>query len=264
MLKFHKMVAAGNDFILLDNRGKVFSGIEKNTFQKLCQRRLSIGADGIILLEESKRADFAYRHINSDGGEAEMCGNGARCICYFAAVKKIAPAIQRFEIDQRIYTAACRENSIKVQFPTPVDIATGIDIVQEKDLQEGGFVNTGVPHLVIFTQQLEQTAVQELGRQYRSHPYFKNGTNVNFVKIISAAEIQIRTYERGVESETLACGTGALAAAVISHKKEFVKSPLTINTSGGILKAEWQENYAGLSLSGNAEIIYEGILPELP
>jgi len=260
-LKFYKMAAAGNDFILLDNRKQIFTGCEKSFFQKLCQRRLSIGADGIILLEESQSADFAYRHFNADGGEAEMCGNGARCICYFAVKKRIAHAAHRFEINQRLFTANCRKNSIKILFPPPENITTDLNLVQEEDLQEGGFVNTGVPHLVIFTQQLEQTAVLELGRRYRHHPFFENGVNVNFVKISSKTKIHIRTYERGVEEETLACGTGALAAAIIAYHKKYVNPPVTIVTAGGALHADWQAYYKRLSLSGTAEIIYTGSLP---
>lgn len=259
-MKFTKASAAGNDFILIDNRKKKLSGTEQDFFRDICRRRYSIGADGVILLESSTRADFHYRHFNSDGLPAAMCGNGARCISRFAYERNIAGAELSFEINGVIYKAICRAESITVIFPYPKSADTKMKIFPESPLREAGFINTGVPHYVIFTDDVDDVNVEEEGKKYRSHPEFKQGTNVDFVEISDGHSLKIRTFERGVEAETLACGTGAAASAVIANLKNSVSPPVRVETRGGLLEIDWDSRKKTLLLTGTADLVYEGEL----
>ncbi|MBN1224592.1 MAG: diaminopimelate epimerase [Candidatus Aminicenantes bacterium] len=256
-LKFTKMSATGNDFILFDNRNGIFSGKESPFFRKICQRRYSIGADGIILLEASPEADFQYRHFNSDGSLAEMCGNGARAVCYYAVSKKLAPSHIVFEVMGARHEAWVTGTEVKLKLPPPCHAQPGLGIVSEEHLEEGGYVEVGVPHLVIFVKKAEDASVLEEGRRYASHSHFKNRTNVNFVQFLDSAALRVRTYERGVEDETLSCGTGAIASAVISHIVKGVKPPVLVHTTGGDLVVDWENFRKAVFLSGSAHIIYE-------
>jgi len=262
-MKFTKLSATGNDFILIDNRGNRFAGEEKEFFRTICRRRTGIGADGVILLEASDRADMRYRHFNADGSPAEMCGNGARSLCYYAVSKRIAPPHLTFEIEQEIHAAWVTGNEVKLRIPPPSALKDQIGIVTEKELEEGGFINLGVPHFVLFTKEVESVDVVSLGRLYSSHPAFENGTNVNFVQHIDAHTIQVRTYERGVEDETLSCGTGSTASAIVSHIKKDVHSPVAVYTSGGTLGVEWEDVCRCVFLTGTATVVFEGDLKEL-
>lgn len=259
-MKFTKIAGIGNDFILFDNRNYTFSGKEQALFSKLCQRRISVGADGVILLENSHRADFKYRHFNADGSIAEMCGNGARAICYYAVSQKIAPPHCSFEIEGILHEAVVSKNNVRLKLPSPDAIDTKFKIVTEKFLEEGGFVRVGVPHLVIFVTDLASIDVPGIGRYYRHHARFLDGANVNFTQIIDSNTIQIRTYERGVEAETLACGTGSIAAAIIASQVKNLNQPVTVKNPGGTLQVSWDENFSSVYLHGKASIIYEGEL----
>jgi diaminopimelate epimerase len=259
-MKFTKAAATGNDFILIDNRNKILSGSEQNFFRDICRRRYSVGADGIILLEDSSCADILYRHFNSDGRPAEMCGNGARCISLYACKKHLTGENLSFEINGIIYHAVCRKKSVTVTFPYPKIINLDKRIFLQPGLQEAGFIETGVPHFVVFSGDLDDLNVEKEGIRYRSHPEFRHGTNVDFVEITADRSIKIRTFERGVESETMACGTGAVASAIIAHLREGLSPPILVITKGGHLKIDWNQQKQTVSLTGPAELIYEGEL----
>lgn len=263
VIPFTKMSATGNDFILFDNRDGIFTGDEKAFFQKICRRRTGVGADGVILLEKSDNADLGYRHFNADGSPAEMCGNGARSLCYYATYQKIVSPHLTFEINGELHEAWISGDSVRVKIPPPLKIREKLGIVLEEKLNEGGFLILGVPHLILFTETIESLDVDNLGRKYSSHPLFENRTNVNFVQSVDAHTIQVRTYERGVENETLSCGTGSTASAIIAHKTRGTKYPVKVITAGGELKVEWEDIQTSVFLTGSASIVFEGELKNL-
>lgn len=238
------MNGSGNDFIVIDNREKIVEniGLKMEEFVKrICKRGLSIGADGVILIENTDEAgcDFAWRFYNSDGSQASMCGNGSRCAVRFAYLKGIINDTKTVFLTGagKIYGEIVGINTVKVQLTKPTDYKT-INL----DNQTMYFINTGVPHLVIFVDDLENVDVNRLGAKYRYHEAFAPaGTNVNFVNILDNNTIAIRTYERGVEAETLACGTGATASGLISGLVKNVQTPVEVHTrSGKILKVYFQ------------------------
>ena len=243
-IEFFKMNGSGNDFIVIDNREKIVENIGFKTeefVKRICKRGLSIGADGVILIENTDEAgcDFAWRFYNSDGSQASMCGNGSRCAVRFAYLKGIINDTKTVFLTGagKIYGEIVGINTVKVQLTKPTDYKT-INL----DNQTMYFINTGVPHLVIFVDDLESVDVAGLGAKYRYHEVFAPaGTNVNFVNILDNNTIAIRTYERGVEAETLACGTGATASGLISGLIKNIQTPVEVQTrSGKILKIYFQ------------------------
>jgi len=243
-IEFFKMNGSGNDFIVIDNREKIVENIGFKTeefVKRICKRGLSIGADGVILIENTDESgcDFAWRFYNSDGSQASMCGNGSRCAVRFAYLKGIINDTKTVFLTGagKIYGEIVGINTVKVQLTKPTDYKT-INL----DNQTMYFINTGVPHLVIFVDDLESVDVAGLGAKYRYHEVFAPaGTNVNFVNILDNNTIAIRTYERGVEAETLACGTGATASGLISGLIKNIQTPVEVQTrSGKILKVYFQ------------------------
>ncbi|WP_291493891.1 diaminopimelate epimerase [Desulfurella sp.] len=243
-IEFFKMNGSGNDFILIDNREHVVENIGLKTeefVKRICKRGLSIGADGVILIENTDEpdCDFAWQFYNSDGSIASMCGNGSRCAVRFAYLKGIISDTKTTFLTGagKIYGEIVGINTVKVQLTRPTDYKT-----VELDNQTMYFINTGVPHLVIFVDDIEAVDVAKLGAKYRYHEIFAPaGTNVNFVKVLDDNTITIRTYERGVEAETLACGTGATASSLISGLTNKAISPVEVRTrSGKILKVYFQ------------------------
>lgn len=261
-MKFAKMSASGNDFILFDNRKKIFKGDEQDYFRHICQRRFSVGADGVILLEQSSSTDFEYRHFNSDGHSVTICGNGARAICKYAYLKKMTGKSIVFESDGMIYHGFCSGDEVTIDHPKPIDIQKQIGVIKENYFEEGGFLIVGVPHLVIFCDNIQKVDVDKYGRKYRFHPLFDQGTNVNFVQILDKETLKLRTFERGVEGETLSCGTGAMASALICHVSKGIKNPVKIKTRGGSLTVDWDKGFSPLYLSGKAEMVFEGQFTE--
>ncbi len=238
-IKFYKYSGSGNDFIVIDNREKILKGKKVFTFtKKVCDRKNGIGGDGVLLLENSKKYDFKMRIINADGSEAEMCGNGARCISHFAYHLKIVNKNMKFETKAGLITGEIKKNGIKVKLTQPYDFKDNIKLKYKNKEYTLYFLNTGVPHLVIFVNNIETIDVKNIGAFFRYHKKFQPaGTNVNFVKVIDKHNILIRTYERGVEDETLACGTGSTAGAIISSIIKKCESPVKVKTRGGeILK----------------------------
>jgi len=268
-VSFTKMSGAGNDFIVIDHRVPLIPEAEQPEFAKrVCRRMFSVGADGLILIEDSGVADFRWRFYNGDGSVAEMCGNGARCAARFAHAKGIAGTSMSFEtLAGLIEAEICTDGEgVRLRMTTPVDFRTGLSVMLGGRERSLSFVNSGVPHAVLFVEEEENVPVREWGRIVRFHPLFQPaGTNVNFVQKVAENTIRVRTYERGVEDETMACGTGAVASAIFAAACNLARSPVTVVTSGGerltilfdLLEGPQAEN---VFLQGPARIIYEGNL----
>jgi len=257
-LKFYKFTAAGNDFIIIDNRKRIIRKNINGIVKKLCDRKFGIGADGLILFENSKIAEFRMRYYNSDGSYATMCGNGARCIARYAYITGLKKKKFVFETDAGLITAEIFSDSVKVKLYEPKNMKLDLSLNIDKKKYRLSFINTGVPHTVIFVDNLEKVDVVNLGRKIRFHKKFSpDGTNVNFVKLINSHTISIRTYERGVEDETLACGTGVTASAIISILKNKVKSPVNCITRSGI-KFKVFYDMTDVYLQGPADLVFSG------
>jgi len=262
-MTFYKMNGSGNDFILIDNRESIVDESSITTFVKrLCQRKFSIGADGLILIEQSKRADFKWRFFNADGSEADMCGNGSRCISRLANRLGICGEHLRFETRVGIIEAIVKGSRVQISMPLPLHIKMDEEIEGIPNLCR---INTGVPHAVVLVDDLANTPVVRIGRLIRNHRAFMpDGTNVNFMRPLENNQIAIRTYERGVEDETYSCGTGAVASAIISAIKFGLPSPLTVQTHGGEnLKVFFKEDdmeFSDIYLEGPTQLIYQGEL----
>lgn len=267
-LTFFKMSGSGNDFILIDNRNSVVDESGLTSFiRNVCRRKMSAGADGLILIENSDSADFKWRYYNSDGGRAEMCGNGARCAARFAYLNKIAGSDMSFMTDAGIVHAQVRGDKVKVNMVDPSDFKQDYTIKLKDGFLTVSSINTGVPHVVVMMDSIDDVDVVGMGREVRRHKAFAPaGTNVNFITRVKNGSFSIRTYERGVEDETLACGTGSIASALVTASKDKVKSPLNIVTrSGGILTIYYKEDngrFHDVYLEGDARIIYKGKLWE--
>lgn len=259
-LPFYKFSATGNDFILIDNRERIVSGNDVEFFRQICQRRVSVGADGVLLIEKSQEFDFTLRYFNADGAAAE-CGNGARSAAYFAYKNKIADKKMKFRFDESVYEAHVNNTLVKIKLPSPRDWSDANGILEENFLEEGGFINTGVPHFVLFGRDIDKQNVQSLGEKYRYHSHFQPaGTNVDFVQVLSPTQIKVRTYERGVEKETLSCGTGCVASAVVSHRKKGTRFATEVVTPGGTLWVSQDGENGPVHLEGEVKLVYEGTL----
>lgn len=257
------MAAAGNDFIVIDNRRKIFKKNIAQTAKRLCDRKRSIGGDGVLFLEKSKKADIRMRIFNPDGSEADMCGNGVRCLARFAVEKKIAKNVHNIETGAGIIEIEVRPSQVRAHLTDPKDFKPNVDLNVGGHGEKAHFIDTGVPHAVIFEPTLDRIAVNERGRAIRAHAYFApKGTNVNFVRVNSRHLIEVRTYERGVESETLACGTGSTASALVSASLRGLRSPVKVLTAGGeILKVYFKNgngSWKNVYLEGPVQKIFEG------
>ncbi len=268
-IPFVKMSGTGNDFIIIDHRLPLIAPDAMAEFAALvCRRRFSAGADGLILIEDSAEADFKWLFYNADGSVAEMCGNGARCAARFAYMHGIAPARMRFETLAGIIEASVADINVSVKMTDPVGLEMHRKV--EVDGQEVSLhtIDTGVPHAVVFVDNIADMDVCDLGSRLRHHQAFMPaGTNVNFVQKQDAG-FKVRTYERGVEDETRACGTGAVAGAVFAALLEQAESPVEMITSGGdrltiVFDVEKKGTAAEISnvfLKGPAHVIYKGEL----
>lgn len=264
---FVKMSGTGNDFILIDHRKPLIAKEVMPEFARLiCRRRFSVGADGLIFIEDSDQADFKWRFFNADGSEAEMCGNGARCAARFAYMKGIAPAHMRFETVAGIIEANVSDIDVSVMMTSPKDFRHDLELDCDGKSILLHSVDTGVPHVVFFVDDYDQIDVCQLGSQIRHHQEFMPaGTNVNFVMPLGNGVFKVRTYERGVENETLACGTGAVASALVAAIKGQAASPVEIVTSGDdrlsiIFDLHEGPSATNVFLKGPAHVIYNGEL----
>lgn len=269
LLHFYKMTGAGNDFIMVDNRDLGLSSVlDKETIGALCDRRFGIGADGLIAVEPSRDNGRAVRmrYYNADGGEAEMCGNGARCFANFAAAllrhDKSAPL--PFETMAGIVTASFeKDGNVTVNLTDPHSLQLFVLNADPTVGADVHFLNTGVPHAVAFLENLDGLDIPRLGAYLRYHDAFSpKGTNANFARILSPGHIAIRTYERGVEDETLACGTGMTASALLHAILTDAPSPIRVDVAGGdTLKVGFQrmgDHFTHVTLTGPADLVFTG------
>jgi diaminopimelate epimerase len=254
---FYKYQGTGNDFIMLDNRLLTFPKKDTQLIEQLCDRRFGIGADGLILLESHTNYDFKMVYFNSDGNESSMCGNGGRCLVAFAKQLGIIEASAEFEaVDGYHYAEISTDELVSLQMKEVDNI---------KVHQNYSFLNTGSPHHVQIVSDLKTLDVKLEGSKIRySELYGADGSNVNFVHQIDSKTFSVRTYERGVEDETLSCGTGATAVAIAMHHVGKTKSnSIDLQVEGGKLSVQFKENngvYSDVFLVGPATFVFEGII----
>ena len=267
-IAFYKMSGSGNDFILIDNRSGILNADNLGPFvASVCRRKHAVGADGLILLENSEQADFKWRFFNADGGEVDMCGNGGRCAARLAYLSGITGPSLTFETRAGIIQAEVRGERVKLEMPQPTTPEIDYSLDVEGEVLTVSSITVGVPHVVTWVTDTETTRVFELGRAIRYHErYAPAGTNANFVKQLENGAFAIRTYERGVEDETLACGTGSVAAALIAAVKGMTTSPAAMQTRGGetlnIHFEQSEDGFKNVFLEGDARLIYEGKLSQ--
>ena len=266
--EFWKMHGAGNDFILVDDRDETFPAGDRAWLARISARRTGVGGEGVILIQPSETADFRMRFFNPDGGEAEMCGNGARCVARLACEIDAAGSCMAIETAAGIVRAEVLGENVRLAMTGPRDVRLAQTLEVCGSELSCGSVNTGVPHAVVFTDDLAACDVTGLGAAIRYHEAFAPaGTNANFVQITGPASLRVRTYERGVEAETLACGTGVVAGALIAAIEERVSAPVTVTpASGDVLTVDFsleRKIPADVTLLGPAVFVYKGSL-EVP
>ena len=265
-IEFWKMSGSGNDFILIDNRdGSIREELMSRLVERACRRRESVGADGVIFVVGSNRYDFGWRFFNADGGEVEMCGNGGRCVCRFAFLKGICGAEMTFETLAGPVSGKVSGRTVKVLMPRPTGLSMDVKLGPKPGWLSSDFINTGVPHVVVRVEDLSGHPVTEQGRSIRYHQMFSpQGTNANFMRVTGPDQLEIRTYERGVEDETLACGTGAIASALVASIRGMAKSPVKVKTFGKeVLTIYFQregDSFEQVWLEGKTSVVYRGRL----
>ena len=266
-VRFWKLEGAGNDFLGLDGRAGGFK-LNRQQIADLCDRRRGVGADGVLVVEKPKvrGADFRMRYYNSDGGEAEMCGNGARCFALLArAVSGRKGNVLRIQTQAGLVTLQICGQEVQVSMTEPTKLRLGRKLVVAGRKLAVDFLNTGVPHAVLFVRSVRSIDVAKQGRAIRYHSAFApSGTNVNFVEIGRGNRIHVRTYERGVEGETLACGTGVVASSILSNLRRGLRSPILVTTRGGDHLRVGFSMVNGqarkVTLQGPARIVYTGVI----
>jgi diaminopimelate epimerase len=270
-IDFYKMSGSGNDFILVDNRASIIAAeVAPELASNLCRRKVSVGADGLILIENDEEVDFCWRFFNADGSKAEMCGNGGRCAARLANMLGICGSSLSFRTLAGIIRAEVLGSRVKLQMTEPRDLKLDMELELNGQRFNTHFVNTGVPHTVFILdgpEILEQQEVVGQGRKVRFHSQFAPaGTNVNFVAVLGEQALALRTYERGVEDETLACGTGATAVALVGAAKGVVKPPVDVHTKSGETLTIYFDPEKGLPqevyMEGGTTVIYQGRLWE--
>lgn len=254
IIHFSKYQGAGNDFIVIN---MMENEIELSTEQiaRLCDRRFGIGADGLMTISKDPNSDFFMRYYNSDGKEGSMCGNGGRCIAKFAFTHKICGRSTRFNAIDGIHTAEINDETVSLSMQ---------DVLEIKEYEDGYFLNTGSPHFVKFVESIREINVKDQGLKIANEPRFApNRTNVNFISSESGAW-NIATFERGVEDETLACGTGSVASAIVIHfTKKSAAEKIKLFAKGGILEVSFiihDKKYSEVILSGPAVYVFEGVV----
>jgi diaminopimelate epimerase len=264
LLDFTKMNGAGNDFVLLDNRsGKL--KLTREQIVHLCDRHRGIGADGVILLTQPRGedADWAWEFYNSDGSTGEMCGNGARCFARFVQKLTRHEGDFTFETEAGIIQAQFRGERVTVNLTRPTDLRLDEQLALSAGKLTVHSINTGVPHAVLYVLDADKAMVQQLGPEIRRHARFApKGTNVNFVQVLETGRVRVRTFERGVEGETLACGTGVAASALVTSRVYRFSSPIRVQVQGGdeleVSFVEKEGHYSEVCLTGPADFAFEG------
>ena len=252
IIEFYKYQGTGNDFIMIDDREKEFDLTDNDLIAALCERRMGIGADGLILLREHGTLDFEMIYFNADGKESSMCGNGGRCIIAFAQMLEMTGNETTFMAIDGEHKGRLMDDGIYLQMQ---------DVKKIEGVGDGLVLNTGSPHYIEMVDELDYIDVDKQGRKIRNTvPFKKDGINVNFV--LDANELQVRTYERGVEAETLSCGTGVVATAIAMHYANCIEETLVnVKTKGGELTVSFEEfngGYRNIWLSGEASMVFAG------
>jgi diaminopimelate epimerase len=268
MIEFYKMSGSGNDFIIIDNRDLSLNVGNLPAFaRKVCARKISVGADGLFLIEPSETVNFKWQFFNSDGSIGEMCGNGSRCVARYAYLKGIAPKKMSFETLAGIISAEVNDDVVKVRLtdPSPLRIAQTIMLNDQECILD--CIDTGVPHAVAFVDSVETCAVVGTGRQIRNHEHFApRGANADFAEVLNHHKMKVRTYERGVEDETLACGTGVVASVLAAAGRGLVETPVDVTVHSGetlrIYFTRQDDDFCEIYLEGKVKIIYQGLLFE--
>lgn len=283
-IPFWKMSGSGNDFVVVDNRRHLLLGDYARWARILCHRHFGVGADGLLLLERSsnvrlstsdvarRTASFRMVYYNADGSRADMCGNGARCMAFFAQAQHAVNGSFTFLTDAYPVGAHVKGAVVKVSLADAKDYRPVVKAKVGSKTHTAAFLNTGVPHAVLFVPNLNTIDIQSLGRALRFHPAFgPKGTNVNFVQKIGSRKLRIRTYERGVEGETLACGTGVTASAIAAALRGVVQSPVQCVVAGGdTLTVEFQSHLENtrrpasqISLKGPVRVTFKGVFQKV-
>ncbi len=265
MLRFTKMNGAGNDFVLLDNRAGNLE-LTREQIARVCDRHRGVGADGVLLLERpANGADFRMRYYNADGGEAEMCGNGARCFARFA--DRTAGPLEKvsFETPAGVIGAELQGDLVRLEMSQPSDLRLGLEVPVGDEIFMTHYVDSGVPHVVVPVAKIEDVDIRSLGSALRHHPMFApRGANANFSEQRGPRRIAIRTYERGVENETLACGTGVVASALIFAATAKITGPIDVLVRGGdTLQVDFErddDQFAHVTLTGPADFVFDGTI----
>ncbi|MEE9255660.1 MAG: diaminopimelate epimerase [bacterium] len=263
-IRFTKLSGSGNDFIFIDNRDRRFDADAMIGFvRSVCRRGVSIGADGLMFIEPSERADFKWRFFNADGSEAEMCGNGGRCAVRFAERIGIGSGSFSFETIAGVIDATIEGSCVKLRMTQPTDFRPGVEVGLNGRSVTVDCLNTGVPHAVSFVEDAGAAAVVGDGRLIRRHDLFAPaGANANFCQVTGPRAVTLRTYERGVEDETLACGTGAVAAAILAATRGLVEPPVDVRVRSGetltIYFTGRGADVADVYMEGETRLVYEG------
>jgi len=257
-INFTKMVASGNDFVVIERSQNPGINNPWILARRICDRKFGVGADGLLLLEKSKIADVKMRIFNPDGSEAQMCGNGARCSALYIGRRN-----NELETKAGIIQSQLKGNIVKIKLTNPVNIKLDIPVKVNKRNLKANFIDIGVPHAVIFVEGLDEIYVSKIGRAIRNHKKFApRGTNVDFVEVLGKDLIGIRTYERGVEDETLACGTGSVASVLIFALKIDTGNKINVYTkSQEILRVYFDRinnKFENIWLEGKAKVVYKG------
>lgn len=254
-IQFYKYQGTGNDFVMIDNRNNHFPKKDITLIKTLCDRRFGVGADGLILLENSDKHDFKMVYFNADGNEGTMCGNGGRCLVAFANQLNVIDKKATFDAIDGLHNATFNNGIVSLQM---------IDVTKIENHKSYLFLDTGSPHHVEFVSDISKVDVKKIGKKIRyGAPYFEKGTNVNFTEVISENKIKVRTYERGVEDETLSCGTGVTAAVIASNILEkTTKNSVNIDVLGGNLAVSFKKEndmFKNIFLTGSATFVFEGV-----
>jgi len=264
-MEFFKMSGGGNDFILVDNRSmQVRSEVIPDLVRRISVRALSVGADGVIFLEPSRVADFRATFFNPDG-HPTFCGNGGRCASRLAYLMGMVGPRMRVETTKMVHDATVEGERVQFSMPSALRLRTGLKLSVDDQVLDAASIDTGVPHAVVFKEAPHSVSITELGRKIRSHLEMgQEGANANFVMVVDEHTLAIRTYERGVEGETLSCGTGCVAAALVTASLGMTKSPVACWTRSGVTLSVHFRGGAGafthIVLEGDARLIYQGNL----
>ena len=257
-ISFDKYCATGNDFVVLDNRTNSFDINNKSLWQKLCDRRFGVGADGILFFNDSSEFDFEMVYLNADGGEVGMCGNGARALTTFASKIQFDKRSFKFKTRDGVYESELlKSGEVSLEMVELID-EQKIDVSDLYDCQKSYYINTGVPHSIFFSDDVNSIDLQSAGEKVRYNKRFKGGCNANFAQVLLEGKLKLRTYERGVEAETLACGTGAVASAIAYRKKFNFNGNVEIEMPGGDLLIKFEG--PKVFLCGKAQKIFSGVI----